>query len=174
MWVQAATTMTTYQAVSTTAVASAPQTDPAPVIVNANASSGDDSDDTGIIDNDAGNPYQLSWWINRFLEIFQTVANDLKEFPTNPVDAIEDLLQDIFGPAGLISDEFTHLGEALQAFPQLAAVPFVVPAGFAGGIAGLSLLAGIQPDAAPSRRRPLCPHRCPRRPVRRPSAALRS
>ncbi len=30
MWVQAATTMTTYQAVSTAAVASAPQTDPAP------------------------------------------------------------------------------------------------------------------------------------------------
>ena len=30
MWIQAATTMTTYQAVATTAVASAPQTDPAP------------------------------------------------------------------------------------------------------------------------------------------------
>ena len=116
--------------------------------MNANASSGADSDDTGIIDNDAGNPYQLSWWINRFLEIFQTVANDLKEFPTNPVDAIEDLLQDIFGPAGLISDEFTHLGEALQAFPQLAAIPFIVPGGFAGGVAGVSLLAGIQPDVA--------------------------
>src|ERR1700728_2539012 len=34
MWVQAATTMTTYQAVSTTAVAWSPQTDPAPQIVN--------------------------------------------------------------------------------------------------------------------------------------------
>ena len=33
MWIQAATTMTTYQAVSTTAVASAPQTDPAPQIM---------------------------------------------------------------------------------------------------------------------------------------------
>ena len=33
MWVQAATTMTTYQAVSTAAVASAPQTDPAPIIM---------------------------------------------------------------------------------------------------------------------------------------------
>src|SRR5246127_5758231 len=124
MWVQAATTMATYQAVSTTAVTSAPQTDPAPVIVNANASSGGDSDDTGIIDNDAGNPYQLSWWINRFLEIFLTWENDLKEFPTNPADAIEDLLQDTFGPGGLVSDEFTHLGEALQAFPQLTALPF--------------------------------------------------
>jgi PPE-repeat protein len=146
MWTQAATTMTTYQAVSTTAVASAPQTDPAPVIVNANASSGDDSDDTGgIIDNDGGNPYQLSWWINRFLEISQTLGRDLEEFRTDPADAISDLLRDI--PL-LISDEFTHLGEALQAFPQLAAVPFIVPGGFAGGIAGLSLMAGIQPDVA--------------------------
>ena len=38
MWIQAATTMATYQAVSTTAVASAPQTDPAPPIVNASDS----------------------------------------------------------------------------------------------------------------------------------------
>jgi PPE-repeat protein len=150
MWTQAATTMTTYQAVSTTAVASAPQTDPAPVIVNANASSGGDSDDTGIIDNDAGNPYQLSWWINRYLEIFLTWENDLKEFPTHPVDAIEDLLRDTFGPGGLVSDEFTHLGEALQAFPQLTALPFAVPAGIAGGFAPLTALAGIQPEAAPA------------------------
>jgi PPE-repeat protein len=148
MWTQAATTMTTYQAVSTTAVASAPQTDPAPVIMTANASSGDDSDDTGIIDNDSGDPTQLSWWINRFLEIPDTLLNDLKEFPTNPVDAIEDLIQDIFGPAGLIADEFTHLGEALQTFPQLLALPFVVPAGIAGGFASLTALAAIQPEAA--------------------------
>jgi PPE-repeat protein len=144
MWVQAATTMTTYQAVSTAAVASAPQTDPAPVIQQAN-NGGQDGDPDGIIDNDSGNPYQLSWWINRFLEVFQTVGSDLAEFPTNPADAISDLLHDI--PL-LISDEFTHLGEAIQAFPQLAAVPFIVPGGFAGGIAGVSLLAGIQPDVA--------------------------
>lgn len=148
MWAQAATTMTTYQAVSTAAVASAPQTDPAPVIMTANASSGDDSDPDGIVDNDSGDPTQLSWWINRFLEIPDTLLNDLLEFPTNPVDAIEDLVQDIFGPAGLIADEFTHLGEALQTFPQLLALPFIVPAGIAGGFAPLTALAAIQPEAA--------------------------
>ena len=148
MWVQAATTMSTYQAVSTAAVAAAPPTDPAPMIVNASGSSGDDSDDTGIVDNDGGDPTQLSWWINRFLEIIQTMGKDLAEFPTNPADAIEDLVQDIFGPAGLIADEFTHLGEALQTFPQLAAVPFLVPAAIAGGFAPLTALAAIQPEAA--------------------------
>ena len=147
MWVQAATTMTTYQAVSTAAVASAPQTDPAPAIVNANGSSGDDSDDDGgIVDNDGGNPYQLSWWVNRVTEIIDTLGKDLAEFPTDPADAISDLLRDI--PL-LIADEFDHALEAIQAFPQLAAVPFVVPAGFVGGVAGLTLLAGIQPGAAP-------------------------
>jgi PPE-repeat protein len=148
MWVQAATTMSTYQAVSTAAVAAAPPTDPAPMIVNPSDSSGQDSDDTGIIDNDSGDPTQLSWWINRFLEIPDTLLNDLAEFPTNPVDAIEDLVQDIFGPAGLIADEFTHLGEALQTFPELAAVPFVLPAAIAGGFAPLTALAAIQPEAA--------------------------
>uniref|UniRef100_UPI0006DD2DAF PPE family protein n=2 Tax=unclassified Mycobacterium TaxID=2642494 RepID=UPI0006DD2DAF len=146
MWVQAATTMSTYQAVSTAAVASAPATDPAPSILNSSDSTGEDSDDTGIVDNDGGDPTQLSWWINRITEIFDTIWKDLAEFPEDPVDALEDLFDDIFGPAGLIADEFTHVGEALQTFPQLAALPLVVPAGFGGGIAGLTLLAGIQPE----------------------------
>lgn len=41
MWTQAATTMSTYQAVSTAAVAATPQTDPAPPIVKSDASSDD-------------------------------------------------------------------------------------------------------------------------------------
>ncbi|OBF64211.1 hypothetical protein A5753_11215 [Mycobacterium sp. 852002-51971_SCH5477799-a] len=148
MWVQAATTMTTYQAVSTAAVASAPPTDPAPPIVNASDSTGDGSDGGGddIVDDDSGTPYDLSWWINRFLEIPQTLFRDLAEFPQNPAKAIADLIRDI--PL-LIADEFDHAGEALQAFPQLAAAPFAVPGGFGGGIAGLTLLAGIQPGETP-------------------------
>ncbi|MDT5347022.1 MAG: hypothetical protein QOH91_309 [Mycobacterium sp.] len=141
MWVQAATTMTTYQAVSTAAVASAPQTDPAPVIMNAN----ENGDPDGIIDNDSGDPTQLSWWINRVTEIIDTLVSDLAEFPTNPADAISDLIGDV---QLLIADEITHVGEALQTFPQLAAVPFLVPAGFAGGFAPLIALAAIQPEAA--------------------------
>ncbi|OBH00593.1 PPE family protein [Mycobacterium sp. E3247] len=148
MWVQAATTMSTYQAVSTMAVASTPQTDPAPTIVQADSTGEeDDSGNDDIIDNDSGNPYQLSWWINRFLEIFQTIGRDLEEFPENPSAALTQLLHDI---GLLIADEFTHLIEVFQAFPQLLAVPFVVPVGAAGGLASLTALAAIQPEPVPA------------------------
>jgi PPE-repeat protein len=146
MWIQAATTMSTYQAVSGAAVAAAPRTEAAPQIMAADdGSGGDGGDNGGIIDNDGGDPTQPSWWINRVTEVFQTLARDLAEFPQHPEKAIADLLRDI--PL-LIIDEFDHALEAIQTFPQLLAVPFAVPGAFAGGIAGVSLLAGIQPDTA--------------------------
>src|SRR5246500_3684402 len=91
MWIQAATAMSTYQAVSTAAVASAPQTDPAPQIMNSGHGvqtgpgttgaefGGQGNSDQGIlpiVDNDSGNPYNLSWWVNRFLEVSQTLSRD--------------------------------------------------------------------------------------------------
>ncbi|SPM29316.1 PPE family protein [Mycobacterium terramassiliense] len=153
MWIQAATTMTAYQAASTTAVASAPQTTAAPQIMNSAASS--DSSDNGlqdIVDNDAGDPTQLSWWINRFLEVPQTLWRDALEFPQNPSLALEQGQADI--PA-LIADETTHVGEVLSTFPQLQTlVPLALASTSAGvglggfaGLAGLSGLAGIQPPA---------------------------
>jgi PPE-repeat protein len=146
--------MATYQAVSTTAVASAPQTTAAPQILNPAANS--DSSNNGlqdIVDNDAGDPTQLSWWINRFLEVPQTLWRDVLEFPQNPSLAIEQVQADI--PA-LIADETTHVGEVLSTFPQLQAIAplaLVLPSanvGFLGGLAGLSGLAGIQPDVTPA------------------------
>src|SRR6202034_1744778 len=81
MWIQAATTMTTYQAVSTAALAATPQTDAAPQIINSTSartadgefggggdSGNGDSSILPIIDDDSGDPYDLSWYINRFLE----------------------------------------------------------------------------------------------------------
>ncbi|ORW29831.1 hypothetical protein AWB91_20695 [Mycobacterium paraense] len=152
MWVQAATTMATYQAVAGTAVASAPQTDPAPQILHADDNSdGTDTGDSGdIIDNDGGDPTQLSWWENRFLEVFQTLGRDLEEFPENPAESIAQVENDV--PL-LVADEFTHVGEVLDTFPQLQAIiPLALTTplggGFLAGFAGLSGLSGIQPGAA--------------------------
>ncbi|PIJ32139.1 PPE family protein [Mycobacterium heckeshornense] len=155
MWIQAATTMSTYEAVSTTAVDSTPSTAPAPQIQKANSdSSSSDSggDGSGIIDNDSGDPTQLSWYVNRITEITDTLGRDLSEFGTNPSAALQQLLSDI--PA-LIADEIGHLGEFINTFqPELTAAALTLTlanAGFVGGFAGLAGLAGVpQPAAAPA------------------------
>jgi PPE-repeat protein len=158
MWVQAATTMTTYQAVSSTAVASTPQTTPAPQIQKSNSTNSSSSSGTlPIVDNDSGNPYQLSWWENRVLEITDTLGRDFSEILTNPSQGIAQLQSDI---AGLIADETTHVGEFINAFqPELTAAAVGLAAanlgavgGFGGfaGLAGLAQPAGAIPEAAPA------------------------
>ena len=158
MWVQAATTMTTYQAVSSTAVASTPQTTPAPQIQKSNSTNSSSSSGTlPIVDNDSGNPYQLSWWENRVLEITDTLGRDFSEILTNPSQGIAQLQSDI---GGLIADETTHVGEFINAFqPELTAAAVGLAAanlgavgGFGGfaGLAGLAQPAGAIPEAAPA------------------------
>ncbi|MEE6178790.1 PPE domain-containing protein [Mycobacterium sp. 050134] len=152
MWIQAASIMGTYQAVSGTAVASAPRTAAAPQILHAaDGGGGDESDDSGdIIDNDGGDPTQLNWWINRVTEVTQTLGRDLEEFPENPSATIAQIENDI--PL-LVADEVGHAAEVYQTFgPQIEALALALPAaGVAslGGQAGLSGLAGIQPAAVP-------------------------
>lgn len=162
MWAQAAATMTTYQAVATTAVAATPPTDPAPQIVKADGPvqtgpgttggsyGGDGNADQGIlpiVDNDAGDPDDLSWWINRFLEPFQTLARDIQIFEHNPIQGLTQLWYDI---GGLIADEWGHLIQVFQYFPQLLLAPLLVPAAAAPGLASLTALSLVQPDAVPA------------------------
>ena len=150
MWVQAAATMTTYQAVSTTALAATPQTDVAPQIVHAQPADGEfggngDSSTLPIIDDDSGDPYTLSWYVNRITEVTQTLQRDITLIGQNPAQGLTQLTADI---SGLVADEVGHVGEFLSAFPEVYALPLIVPIGLAGGVAGLAGLAGIAPDAA--------------------------
>jgi PPE-repeat protein len=152
MWIQAAATMVQYELTSFSAVTSAPQTIPPPQIVKPIQSS--DNSDTGggvqkIVDNDSGNPYQSSWWTNRFLEVFDSLKRDILEFPQNPSGATAQLESDI---PGLVADEVGHAAEAYQAFfPEINALALTAfSPGFLAGAAGLGGLTGIQPDVTPS------------------------
>ncbi|WP_240355929.1 PPE family protein [Mycobacterium bourgelatii] len=154
MWIQAATTMTDYEAVSNAAAASAPHTEPAPAIQPFHAEHEHEHepghDHGGIIDNDEGDPTQLTWWVNRVTQVTNTLGRDLAEFPQNPSASLARLASDI--PL-LIADEISHAGEVISTFPQLQAIPFLLPltnASFAGGAAGLSGLAGIESGAVPA------------------------
>lgn len=156
MWVQAATTMTTYQTVSSTALAAAPQTDPAPQIVISNNArpadgvyGGDGVPDKGIlpiVDNDAGNPYELSWIINRIIEPFQTLARDIKIIEANPAQGLLQLEYDVVGVA---ADEFGHALQFVSYYPGVLALPFLVPAAGGAGLAGLAGVGSVQLDASP-------------------------
>ncbi len=157
MWVQAATTMAIYQVVAGGAVAATPSATAAPQILKADSAAAADSsnggggDGSGIIDNDSGDPYQLSWYVNRVTEITDTLGRDFSEFFSNPSGAISQLESDL--PA-LVSDEVGHLGEFINAFqPELiaaAASALPIPGvGAIGGLAGLAGLAGLPAPVTP-------------------------
>ncbi len=145
MWVQAAATMTTYQAVSGTAVASTPQTAPAPQIQKSAATSGSNHDS-------GPRPNQLSWWTTRAQEVANAIGRDLEGFPSNPSAAITHLETDPI----LVSDLPMWEGEAVNMFaPQLLQLTQVVEAlGIAPlpipaftGLTGLTGLAQAVPAA---------------------------
>ncbi|OMC48918.1 PPE family protein [Mycobacterium sp. IS-1264] len=93
MWVQAATTMATYQGVSSAALAATPQTAPAPQIVKSDASS-QDSGENPFPDPTVDNP------------IDDFIANILKNFGINwdPAHAMVN---------GIPYDEYTNPGEPI-------------------------------------------------------------
>jgi PPE-repeat protein len=72
MWVQAATTMSTYQAVSSAAVAATPQADPPPPIVKADADPSDSSSPPGQFPTpfSGDNPLGLPQWLQQLLNEF--------------------------------------------------------------------------------------------------------
>ncbi|BBU23087.1 PPE family protein [Mycobacterium xenopi] len=179
MWIQAATTMATYQAVSSAAVASTPQTAPAPQIQKSESTA---QDSGGAPDPTVDNP--IDDLIANFLKNFGinwdpangTVNGLPYDAYTNPADPMwwvvralelfEDFQQ--FGvdlvqnPAAAFQylvelalfDWPTHIAQltGLNPTQQLLAVVIgaaLAPAGAVGGFAGLTGLAAM-PSAVPA------------------------
>ncbi|MEI7717569.1 MAG: PPE family protein, partial [Mycobacterium sp.] len=166
MWLRAAATMVLYELTSFGAVTSAPRTMAPPQIAKPAHNSGDEATDSGdeakasdsgneatasdISDSDVGNPYQLSWWINRVLEVTQTLQRDILAFPQDPAGALAQLQADI--PA-LVADEVSHVVEVYQAFqPEINALAAVAMGGTPGflGLVGLTGIDGVVPGEAPA------------------------
>lgn len=180
MWVQAATTMATYQGVSGAALTSTPQTAPAPAIAKSDASS-----------QGSGSPFHDPT-VDNPLDDF--IANILKNFGINwdpaqgtvnglPYDAYTNAGQPIFWVVRALElfEDFqqfgyylvhnpalafqylvqlalfdwpTHILEILTTQPELlapAVLLAVAPFGAVGGFAGLAGLAGIpEPAVVPA------------------------
>jgi PPE-repeat protein len=111
MWIQAATTMATYQAVSGAAVTSTPHTDPAPAVVNSLSGYGN-SVATAIqaieqLLQDAST-LNLSDLESSFLNLIQNFS--IAAFMQNPVGYTQQIVESFVGQFPLLSDLYFGFG----------------------------------------------------------------
>jgi PPE-repeat protein len=110
MWVQAATTMTTYQAVATAAVAAAPEATPAPQIEKADAT-------TAVAAKTTGAPPPLPSWLQELLKWLGYTPPTKVPLPVNPGQyptLSGSFLSNILNDLNITAGEFTiHPGETL-------------------------------------------------------------
>ncbi|MEB3032511.1 PPE family protein [[Mycobacterium] nativiensis] len=152
MWVQAATTMATYQAVAGAAVASSPAASTAPTVLNPDTPQHRDHQHrTGQAPTqDFGNIYQESWWTTRIAEINDAIQADLSS--NNPITSlISDPVLMTIAPhyAGEIVLGMAPTVTALTETMLGLVFPATPLAGFAG-VAGLAGLGAIDVPAAPA------------------------
>jgi PPE-repeat protein len=112
MWIQAATTMSIYEAVAGAAVASTPQTTPAPAVVNP-VSTWVDSVGNAIqtveqVVQDAStlNPYDV---LSSLLNVIQNFS--VAAFMQNPVRYTQQIVESFVGQFPLLSDLYFGLGQ---------------------------------------------------------------
>ncbi|ULP42905.1 PPE family protein [Mycobacterium lentiflavum] len=128
MWVQAATTMTTYEAVSSAAVAATPQTDPAPQIMHADAATDDDHDHDheegdGHEGHEHGFDSPLSRFVAQILRLFgidwDPLEATLNGVPIHDYTNPGEVLWWVARALELFSD-FQQFGALLQENPAAA------------------------------------------------------
>ncbi|MGO9157060.1 PPE family protein [Mycobacterium sp.] len=156
MWIQAATTMSTYQAVAGSAVASTPQSEPAPPILKASAAQTDADDDSGpstglgtlleSLVQKLGVPDQISdeFGIDNIYDFLNnpvsyTESHAIYRLLTDPLAVLENPLYLFYD-----GDEvFFALGQAI--LPTASLNLSIAPVGSAGGLAALAAAAAAQP-----------------------------
>jgi PPE-repeat protein len=158
MWIQAATTMTAYQAVASAAVESAPQTIPAPRIlktaVSVSADTGTPSTGIGTWLEDIADKLGLAELVDKLAidHIFdflnnpigyteQTIETAIERFISNPIAALINPLHLFFDGDEL----FYPLGYAIT--PATAGGLAIAPVGSLGGLGGLAGLSAAEPAA---------------------------
>ncbi len=140
MWIQAATTMATYHAISGTALASAPRTTPAPAVVKSNSVA------QAAQTSSSGSNF-LNDMFNQIVQLIQNPAQTLNSIIANPSAWFPLLFaigyQAFFEPVGwttwsllLSSPAWLSIIIALAANALTAEAPAAIPAGTGGaGIA---------------------------------------
>ncbi|ORV61797.1 hypothetical protein AWC03_09235 [Mycobacterium europaeum] len=122
MWVQAASTMTTYEAVSAAAVAATPRADPAPPILNSDATAAHDEDDDHH-GHEHGFDSPLNQFVAQILRLFgldwDPVEGTLNGLPYEAYTNPGDLLWWVVRTLELFSD-FQQFGALLQENPAAA------------------------------------------------------
>ena len=161
MWIQAAITMATYEANAFAALAatelakaeSSPYWPPNIVKLAKEYSHGGVGLPPGtkdIIDNDGGNPHQLSWWTNRVTEITDTLGRDFGEILQNPQQgdsAAGDRPCATYARRDAATrSRFTRHSPCKPS--RLPSAQSLAPAPL-GGLAGLTALTAIQPARRP-------------------------
>lgn len=124
MWVQAATTMATYEAVSTATVAAVPPTDPAPPILKSEAIAHDDrEEDDDHHDHEHGFDSPLNQFVAQILRLFgidwDPVEGTLNGLPYEAYTNPGDVMWWVVRALELFSD-FQQFGALLQENPAAA------------------------------------------------------
>ncbi|GFG97598.1 PPE family protein [Mycobacterium timonense] len=124
MWVQAATTMATYEAISTATVAAVPPTDPAPPILKSEAIAHDDhEEDDDHHDHEHGFDSPLNQFVAQILRLFgidwDPVEGTLNGLPYEAYTNPGDVMWWVVRALELFSD-FQQFGSLLQENPAAA------------------------------------------------------
>jgi PPE-repeat protein len=163
MWIQAATTMGTYQAISGTALASAPRTTPAPFVVapgvgeSGNAAATAEQTAAQAQAAQSGSSLNLSDLLSSYLNFFKTLLSELSTTMQNPSGSLQGIISAFaanpaaallaFGPLLVAFGVYEVVSPIATYGPLLLALSLALPLGINNA---LSVAEPVAPVAIPA------------------------